>query len=157
MKLAKTKVARILDQKKIVYDSYTYQQDPKLTGEMIAQQVGIDPNRMFKTLVTVSNKNTYYVFVVPVNKELNFKKAAKITATKSIEMIKMKDLLALTGYIHGGCSPIGMKKYFTTYIDESAKAFEKIVFSAGKVGRQVDVSLVDLQKVIKVEFGQLTD
>ena len=152
MKLEKTKVERILDQKKIVYDSYTYQQDPKLTGEMIAQQVGIDPNRMFKTLVTVSNKNTYYVFVV-----LNLKKAAKITATKSIEMIKMKDLLALTGYVHGGCSPIGMKKYFTTYIDESAKAFEKIVFSAGKVGRQVDVSLVDLQKVIKVEFGQLTD
>ena len=116
MKLEKTKVERILDQKKIVYDSYTYQQDPKLTGEMIAQQVGIDPNRMFKTLVTVSNKNTYYVFVVPVNKELNLKKAAKITATKSIEMIKMKDLLALTGYVHGGCSPIGMKKYFTTYI-----------------------------------------
>ncbi len=157
MKLEKTKVERTLDQKKIAYESYAYQPDSKLTGEEIAKEVGIDPNRMFKTLVTVSNKNVNYVFVVPVCKELNLKKAAKIVGTKSIEMIKMKDLLDLTGYVHGGCSPIGMKKFFTTVVDESAQLFDKIVFSAGKVGRQVDVRLIDLQKVIKVQFGQLTD
>ena len=153
----KTNVIRILEQNKINFKVYNYINSTAISGTEVADYLGEDYNIVFKTLVTIGKSGNHYLFLVPVNKELNLKKAAKITATKSIEMIKMKDLLALTGYVHGGCSPIGMKKYFTTYIDESAKAFEKIVFSAGKVGRQVDVSLVDLQKVIKVEFGQLTD
>ncbi|MGN1399117.1 MAG: Cys-tRNA(Pro) deacylase [Erysipelotrichaceae bacterium] len=157
MKLEKTQVERILEQKKIAYDSYSYPEDPQLTAQQIAAIVNIDPNRMFKTLVTVSNKQINYVYVIPANKELNLKKAAKLVTQKSIELVKAKQLLALTGYVHGGCSPIGMKKSFVTVIDESAKQFDKIVFSAGKVGRQVEVALEDLQQVIKVEFGSVTD
>lgn len=151
----KTNVSRILDQNKIEYNSYSYQPDSTLTGSDIAHILNIDENRMFKTLVTVGHSKHNYVFVVPVNSELNLKKAALSVNEKSIEMVKMKDLLSLTGYIHGGCSPIGMKKFFPTVFDQSAINFDKIVFSAGKVGHQVEVSPTDLKKVIEYKIADI--
>ena len=108
-----------------------------------------DANCVFKTLVTQGASKQYYVFVVPVEMELDLKKGAKAVGEKSIAMIKSKELLPLTGYVHGGCSPIGMKKFFTTTIDESAKNCDKIIFSAGKIGYQVEMALSELEKVIK--------
>ena len=139
---------RILDQKKINYKSYDYSTSGVISGMEVASVLNQDPNHVFKTLVTISNSKKYYVFDVPVNKELDLKKAATCVNEKSIEMVKSKDLLALTGYVHGGCSMIGMKKVFTTVIDESIKNYETIIFSAGKIGYQVELSLTDLKKVI---------
>ena len=116
-----------------------------------------DLNQVFKTLVTVSGNNKYYIFVVPVNKELNLKKAAIAVNEKSIQMIKSKDLLPLTGYVHGGCSPIGMKKFFRTTIHNSAKEQESIIFSAGKIGYQVELVLSELSKVIKFDLNDIVD
>ena len=144
----KTNVMRILDQKKINYKSYDYSTSGVISGMEVASVLNQDPNHVFKTLVTISNSKKYYVFDVPVNKELDLKKAATCVNEKSIEMVKSKDLLALTGYVHGGCSMIGMKKMFTTVIDESIKNYETIIFSAGKIGYQVELSLTDLKKVI---------
>ena len=139
---------RILDQKKINYKSYDYSTSGVISGMEVASVLNQDPNHVFKTLVTISNSKKYYVFDVPVNKELDLKKAATCVNEKSIEMVKSKDLLTLTGYVHGGCSMIGMKKVFTTVIDESIKNYETIIFSAGKIGYQVELSLTDLKKVI---------
>ena len=123
----------------------------------MAQALGENPDMVFKTLVTVGKSKTNYVFVVPVDKELNLKKAAHSVGEKSIEMIKQKELLPLTGYVHGGCSPIGMKKQFVTTIDQSAEQFESIIFSAGKIGYQVEVSLEDLGKVIRFQLADITE
>ena len=156
MKVEKTNVLRILDQKKINYNTYSYVDTDAISGMEVAEVLGQNPNQVFKTLVTVSGKNINYVFVVPVNKELDLKKAAKVVGEKSIEMIKSKELLPLTGYIHGGCSPIGMKKMFKTVIDESCKNFETIIFSGGKIGYQVELKLEDIEKVIRVEYNDIT-
>lgn len=156
MKVEKTNVMRILDQKKINYNTYSYIDTDAISGMEVALVLGQNPNQVFKTLVTVSGKNINYVFVVPVNKELDLKKAAKVVGEKSIEMIKSKELLPLTGYIHGGCSPIGMKKMFKTVIDESCKNFETIIFSGGKIGYQVELKLEDIEKVIRVEYNDIT-
>ena len=156
MKVEKTNVMRILDQKKINYNTYSYVDTDAISGMEVAEVLGQNPNQVFKTLVTVSGKNINYVFVVPVNKELDLKKAAKVVGEKSIEMIKSKELLPLTGYIHGGCSPIGMKKMFRTVIDESCKNFETIIFSGGKIGYQVELKLEDIEKVIRVEYNDIT-
>ena len=118
----------------------------------VAQALGEDPNQVFKTLVTIGNSKNYYVFMIPVHKELNLKEAAKAVSEKNIAMIKAKELLPLTGYIHGGCSPIGMKKQFKTVIDSSAANFNAIIFSGGKIGFQVEVALEDLKKVVKYEL-----
>ena len=144
----KTNVMRILEQKKVKYESHCYAHTDAVSGTEVAEVLGQDPKRVFKTLVTVGKSKSYYVFVVPVEEELNLKKAAKSVGEKSIEMIKSKELLPLTGYIHGGCSPIGMKKFFKTTINESAKDCETIIFSAGKIGYQVEMSLDSLSKVI---------
>ena len=140
----KTNVMRILDSKKIKYNSYSYINTNAISGVEVATAIGANIDQVFKTLVTVGKTNNHYVFVVPVQKELDLKKAAKAVNEKSIEMLKQKDLLPLTGYIHGGCSPIGMKKFFKTTIDDSAKQFSTIIFSAGKIGYQVEVTLDDL-------------
>ena len=153
----KTNVMRILDQKKIEYKSYSYLQTGAVNGMEVAQALDEDPGMVFKTLVTVGKSKTNYVFVVPVNKELNLKKAAHSVGEKSIEMIKQKELLPLTGYIHGGCSPIGMKKHFATTIDRSAEKYGRIIFSAGKIGFQVEVSLEDLKKVIRFELDDIAE
>lgn len=157
MKEEKTNVMRVLEGKKVKYKSYCYVDTDAISGVEVAKVLGQDPNQVFKTLVTVGKTNTYYVFVVPVCSELNLKKAAKCVGEKSIEMIKQKDLLPLTGYIHGGCSPVGMKKYFKTVIHSSAKDFESIIFSAGKIGYQVEVSLEDLENVIRYEMSDIVD
>ncbi|MDD6402155.1 MAG: Cys-tRNA(Pro) deacylase [Lachnospiraceae bacterium] len=151
----KTNVMRLLDQKKIKYNSYCYVETGETNGQKVAEILGQDENRVFKTLVTVGKTKANYVFVIPVNKELDLKKAAKAVGEKSIEMLKAKDLLSLTGYIHGGCSPIGMKKFFKTTIHETAKEYETIFFSAGKVGYQVEVSPTDLAKIIRYDFANL--
>jgi Cys-tRNA(Pro)/Cys-tRNA(Cys) deacylase len=145
--MEKTNVMRTLDQKKIPYTPYEYSQDTT-DGESIAAILNKNPNATFKTLVTVGASKKNYVFVVPVNMALDLKKAAKTVGEKSIAMIKQKELLPLTGYIHGGCSPIGMKKPFTTVVHESCLEFEKITFSAGRVGKQVELSPKDLIKLI---------
>ena len=151
----KTNVMRILDQKKINYKSYDYSNSDVISGIDVANILNQNPNQVFKTLVTVSNTKKYYVFDIPVNKELNLKKAASAVNEKSIEMVKSKDLLSLTGYVHGGCSMIGMKKQFPTIIDESACNYETIIFSAGKIGYQVELSLEDLKKVINYKIYDL--
>lgn len=145
-KQEKTNVMRVLEQKKIPYKSHTYTQDASTSGEEIAAILGENPDCVFKTLVTRGKSGQYYVFVVPVAKELDLKKAAKVSGEKSIEMIKQKELLPLTGYIHGGCSPIGMKKQFKTFVHKTAMDFETIFFSAGKVGYQVELSPADMGK-----------
>ena len=153
----KTNVMRLLDQKKIEYKIHDYSDTDALSGTEVAAALGENPEQVFKTLVTIGASKTYYVFVIPVNKELDLKKAAKAVSEKNIEMIKSKDLLPLTGYIHGGCSPIGMKKFFKTTLDESAKGYEKIFFSGGRIGLQVEVAVSDLGNIIKYDFAEITD
>ena len=148
-KQEKTNVMRILDQKKVEYNSYFYDTEEAVSGTMVASMIGKDPSCVYKTLVTIGASRQNYVFVVPVEMELDLKKAAKSVGEKSISMIKSKELLPLTGYVHGGCSPIGMKKFFTTTIDVSAKEQGKIIFSAGKIGYQVEMTLLELSKVIR--------
>ncbi len=151
----KTNVMRILDQKKIDYKKYSYANTDAISGVDVANALNENPKQVFKTIVTVGHSKRNYVFVLPVEKELDFKKCAKAVNEKNIEMIPQKELLPLTGYIHGGCSPIGMKKFFTTTIDVSAKEFDSIIFSAGKVGYQVEVKIDDISKVIKVNFEDI--
>ena len=153
----KTNVMRILEQKKIKYNSYSYASTQAISGMEVATALNQDPNCVFKTLVTVGTSRNNYVFLVPVNKELNLKQAAKSVNEKKVEMIKSKELLPLTGYIHGGCSPIGMKKQFKTVINITAQNFEKIIFSAGKIGYQVEMSLENLQKVINFTLADIVD
>ena len=156
-KQEKTNVMRILDQKKIEYTMHDYSESGAIAGDDVAKTLGENPEEVFKTLVTVGKTKQYYVFLVPVCKELNLKKAAKAVGEKNIEMIKTKELLPLTGYVHGGCSPIGMKKAFPTTIDASAKTFEKIYFSAGKIGFQVEVKVSDLDKIGDFKFEDIAE
>ena len=156
-KQEKTNVMRILDQKKIAYESHTYDTTEAISGMEVAAILGQNPNQVFKTLVTIGASKKNYVFVVPVCGELNLKKAAKAVGEKSIQMIKSKELLPLTGYIHGGCSPIGMKKLFPTTIHESAKECDTIIFSGGKIGYQVQLSVEDLKKVIPFSLADICD
>ena len=153
----KTNVMRILDQKKIEYKEHTYLNTGAIGGREVAEALGEDANKVFKTLVTVGKTGNHYVFLVPVNKELNLKKAAKAVNEKKIEMIKSKELLPLTGYIHGGCSPIGMKKFFKTTIHSTAENYDTIMFSAGKIGYQVETSLNSLKKVIRFDLEDIAD
>ena len=151
----KTNVMRILDRYKIAYNHYTYADTDAVSGVEVAQVLGQNPDMVFKTLVTVGKSKKYYVFMIPVAKELDLKKAAASVREKSVEMLHLKDLLPITGYVHGGCSPIGMKKLFTTVVDESAKNFEKIIFSAGKIGYQVALTPTDLEKVVPIGFADI--
>jgi Cys-tRNA(Pro)/Cys-tRNA(Cys) deacylase len=151
----KTNVMRILDKMKVEYKSYSYVNTDAISGIDVANILNQNANQVFKTLVTIGKSKKYYVFLVPVAEELDLKKAANSINEKSIEMLKSKDLLDVTGYIHGGCSPIGMKKSFTTTIDESATKFETIIFSAGKIGYQVEVSVEQLKKVIRFSLADI--
>ena len=157
MKIEKTNVMRILEQKKIDFNSYSYINTDAISGIEVATVLNQNPNQVFKTLVTVGSDKKNYVFLVPVSRELNLKKAAKSVNQKSVEMIKSKELLELTGYIHGGCSPLGMKKEFKTVIDSSAKNFNTIIFSAGKIGYQVEVKVEELNKVIRFIFDDIVE
>jgi Cys-tRNA(Pro)/Cys-tRNA(Cys) deacylase len=152
----KTNVMRVLQQKKIEYKSYSYEPDSSLTGGEIADILGEPKERVFKTLVTEGKAKTYYVFVIPVEKELDLKKAAKAVSEKSVAMLPLKELLPLTGYVHGGCSPIGMKKLFPTYMDWTAEFFETVFVSAGRVGCQIELAPADLIREAKCELAELT-
>ena len=151
----KTNVMRMLDKAGVKYKHYTYADTDAISGTEVAEVLKQNPLQVFKTLVTVSKSKKYYVFMIPVERELDLKKASRAVNEKSIEMLKSKELLPLTGYVHGGCSPIGMKKFFPTVIDSSAQNFETIIFSAGKIGYQVELSLDDLAKVIKFQLREL--
>ncbi|MBP3199571.1 MAG: Cys-tRNA(Pro) deacylase [Butyrivibrio sp.] len=151
----KTNVMRVLEGKKVQYISHMYEPDATMSGEEIAALLGEDAQKVFKTLVTTGKSGQHYVFVIPVKEELDLKKAAKAVSEKSISMLPQKELLPLTGYVHGGCSPIGMKKAFPTIIHETACNFEKIFFSAGKVGYQVEVSVNDIDKVVRVCYADV--
>lgn len=140
----KTNVMRVLDGKKIAYESHAYNPDPTMTGEEIAEILGENPDKVFKTLVTQGKSGAYYVFAIPVKEELDLKKAAKASGEKAVSMIKQKELLPLTGYVHGGCSPIGMKKQFKTFIHETAATYDHVFVSAGKVGFQIELAPSDL-------------
>lgn len=154
-KTEKTNVMRLLEQKKAAYTPHYYECAEALSGVEVAEMLGEDPDRVFKTLVTTAGSGEHYVFMVPVKQELDLKKAAKAVQEKSMEMLKARELLPLTGYIHGGCSPIGMKKPFRTVIDESAENFDTILFSGGKIGCQVETALAELRKVVTVESADL--
>ena len=152
----KTNVMRVLDGKKIPYESHSYEPDATLTGEEIAGILGEDPDKVFKTLVKQGKSGAYYVFVVPVQAELDLKKAAKASGEKSISMIRQNELLPLTGYVHGGCSPIGMKKQFPTWVHETMTGYEKVFVSAGKVGFQIELSPTDLIAVTGCKTADIT-
>ena len=146
----KTNVMRVLEQKKITYTPHSYPHgDDAVDGATVAQLIGKTPEQVYKTLVTVGASKNHYVFVIPVLAELNLKKAAKAVGEKSIAMLHVSELLPLTGYVRGGCSPIGMKKQFKTVIDASCEAQDTITVSAGKIGQQVEVAPADLLKLIR--------
>lgn len=151
----KTNVMRILEQKKIPFQMHCYADSGAVSGKEVAAILGMEPERVFKTLVTVAKSGKNYVFVVPVEEKLDLKKAAKIVGEKSVEMLKEKELLPLTGYVHGGCSPIGMKKFFPTVIDQTAENFTSFLVNAGKIGYQIEISITDLAKAIPIKKADL--
>ena len=153
--MTKTNAIRTLDQKKIKYEIVELNDAEDLSGVEVAREANEEVSEVFKTLVTIGASKNHYVFVIPVAKQLDLKKAAKFVGEKNIAMIPQKELLGLTGYVHGGCSPIGMKKYFRTVFDESARSHGKIYFSAGKVGLQVKINSADIEKAVKAEFCDL--
>lgn len=151
----KTNVMRLLDNKQIVYESHFYEDTKAISGQEVASVLGQDPRQVFKTLVTVGKSGRHYVFVIPVCQELDLKKAAETAGEKKIEMVREKELLPLTGYIHGGCSPVGMKKQFPTVIDQSCEQQETIMVSGGKIGCQIELTLQDLQKIIPIQVASI--
>lgn len=152
----KTNAMRILDSLKADYAAHFYQNSGAVSGTDVAKTLNENPDAVFKTLVTAAPSKTHYVFLVPVSRELDLKKAAKCVGEKKIEMIKSKELLPLTGYIHGGCSPLGMKKPFKTVIDKSAQDFAAIFFSGGKIGFQIEISLTELRKALSFTLEDIT-
>ena len=151
----KTVAMRLLDQAHLACQTHTLPGEGALSAEQVAGLLGVEPGRVFKTLVTVGKSGRHYVFMLPANAELDLKKAAKAGGEKSIEMLPSKELLPLTGYVHGGCSPIGMRKRFKTFIDQSALTQETIFFSAGILGTQLEMSLGSLQKMLPIEAVDL--
>lgn len=155
-KIVKTNVMRLLEEANIPYTEHTYSEEI-VDGEGVAAALGEDPSCVFKSLVCQNEKKEHFVFEVPVNATLNLKKAAKAAHAKSIAMIPQKELLPLTGYVHGGCSPIGLKKQFPVFIDETARLFDKIYISGGKRGFQVGLSPFDLQRYTHGTFVDLVE
>lgn len=153
----KTNVMRMLDAAHIGYKTYFYDPEKYLTGIEIATALNQNPASVFKTLVTINKSNKLFVFMVPVALELNLKSAAMCVGEKSLNMLPQRELLGRVGYIHGGCSPIGMKKIFTTVLDASAQNFETIIFSAGIRGAQVEMSPNDLNKMLPIKFGNICE
>lgn len=153
MSKVKTNAMRILDSNKINYETLSYTiKNEHIDGIEVARDIGRDVNEVYKTLVVQGISKEIYVFVIPVHENLDLKKAAKVANEKSIEMIHVKDINKITGYIRGGCSPIGMKKLYKTFINETAKELKTLIVSAGKIGYQIEISPYDLQKITKCEF-----
>lgn len=151
-KISKTNAMRILDSNKISYEVREYPTDGSLAAVDVAVSLGQPAQKVFKTLVTTDGNHGYYVFCLPGNEELDLKKAAQAAGVKKIEMLKQKDLLPLTGYIHGGCSPVGMKKVFPTTMDESALNWDTVYVSGGKIGLQIEIDPRDLTKLLQVQY-----
>ena len=156
-KEVKTNAMRILEQKGISYKEHILDLKEAVDGVTCANMLGVNLDSTFKTLVTVGKSKNYYVFVIPVAETLSLKKAAAAVGEKNVEMIPMKDLLSVAGYVHGGCSPIGMKKVFTTVIDETAILFDNIIFSGGKIGYFIEVNPMEIDKVIPVSFVDIVE
>lgn len=156
MAQAKTNAMRILEQKKISYNIYTYDSnDGKIDGISVAQKISKDPKNVYKTLVAHGNSKSVYVFVVPVAEELDLKKAAKVAGEKKVDLIPVNDILKLTGYIRGGCSPVGMKKNYRTFVDASAMEIDEIIVSGGKIGMQIELTVSDLSKVTGADIEDI--
>lgn len=153
--MKKTNAMRILESENVDFEIIEYSKDDGISGIEVADNLGEDRNKVFKTLVTESKDGENYVFVVPASSELDLKKAAKVSNSKKIEMIPQKKLLPLTGYVHGGCSPVGMKKSFKTFIDSSAEGFDFFYVSGGKVGMQIKVNPKSLIEVIDGSFADI--
>lgn len=154
--MSKTNAIRILESHKIKFDTVNYDVDENdLSGITVANKINAEPESVFKTLVCVGDKTGHVVFCIPVTQELNLKKAAAASGNKKVEMIKLKDLLPLTGYIRGGCSPIGMKKLFPIYVDETAQLFDKIYVSAGVRGMQIKIYPDNLLKMVDGTYANL--
>ncbi|NGU70986.1 Cys-tRNA(Pro) deacylase [Clostridium perfringens] len=155
-KKLKTNAMRILDYKKVSYEMLSYEsEDGKIDGISVAHKIGVDEKNVFKTLVAQGTSKELYVFVIPVAEELDLKNAAKIAGEKKVEMIAVKDILKYTGYIRGGCSPIGLKRDYRTFIHESAKGLDFIIVSAGKIGHQIKLNPNDLVEVVSGKFENL--
>ena len=152
----KTNVMRTLDQKKIPYTAFSYDPNGPIDGVSVAAETGLDAASVFKTLVTKGASGAYYVFDIPVAENLDLKKGAKAVGEKSIAMLPQKELLPLTGYVHGGCSPVGMKKQFPTVFHETAELFDTICVSAGKIGAQVEVAPADLIALLGAQTADVT-
>lgn len=155
--MQKTNAMRALDKAKVSYNTYEYEaSDGKIDGIAVAEKLGQDVNQVFKTLVAQGHSRELYVFVIPVNQELDLKKAARVSGEKKIEMIHVKDINKYTGYIRGGCSPLAMKKLYKTFIDSSAEVLDKFIFSGGKIGLQIQASPKDVAKVVNASFEEVT-
>lgn len=153
---SKTNAVRLLESKQIPFELKQYEVDETdLSAEHVAESMGIEPERIFKTLVLVNSEKQYLVAIIPGNAHLDLKKLASISNSKKCEMIPMKDIFNVTGYIRGGCSPIGMKKLFPTYIEETAELFDTIVVSAGKRGLQIVIDPKDLAEMVDANFADL--
>ncbi len=155
-KPSKTNAMRILDSSKIRYTVREYPEDGPIAAVDVAAWLGQPMERLFKTLVTTDLNKGYYVFCLPADRELDLKKAAQTAGVKKIEMLKQKDLLGLTGYVHGGCSPVGMKKVFPTFMDESALTQETVYVSGGRIGTQIEIVPQDLEKILPIRFVSIT-
>lgn len=151
----KTNVMRTLEQKKIPYTAFSYDPDGPIDGVSVAAETGLDAASVFKTLVTKGTSGAYYVFDIPVAENLDLKKAAKAVGEKSIAMLPQKELLPLTGYVHGGCSPVGMKKQFPTVFHETVNDLELVAVSAGKIGHQVQVKPADLLNLLRAKTADV--
>lgn len=157
MKINKTNAMRILDKEKIDYKMMSYSaEDGKIDGISVAQKIGRESGIVYKTLISQGSSKAYYVFVIPVEAELDLKKAAKVVGEKKVEMIPVKEINKVSGYIRGGCSPVGMKKIFPTFFDEAAKLLETIIVSGGSIGVQIELIVEDLVKVTKAQLVDLT-
>ena len=154
-KEVKTNAMRILESMKIPYEHYTYECDEFVDGLQIADMLSLPYEKVYKTLVTVGNSKNYFVFVIPIAEELDLKAAARSVGEKSVEMIHVKDINQITGYIRGGCTAVGMKKQFVTRIDSSALNQEKIIVSGGRIGSQLELLPQDLAKASKAEFADI--
>ena len=151
----KTNAMRILEREKIPFEHYTYECDEFVDAIQIADMLNLPYEKVYKTLVTVGNSKNYFVFVIPIAEELDLKKAAKSVGEKSVEMIHVKDINAITGYIRGGCTAVGMKKQYVTRIDSSAKDLPTIVVSGGRIGSQIELKPEDLAKAARAEFAEI--
>ena len=156
MSKVKTNAIRLLDQKKISYELLTYEVDDQLDGITVATKINYPVEVVYKTLVTRGNSKNIYVFVIPVATELDLKKAAKVVAEKKLEMIAVSEINGLTGYLRGGCSPVGMKKVYPTVIDVTAQQLDYFIVSGGKIGLQMKLNPKDLEKVITLRFEKVT-